>query len=123
MPGSFYLTPLKVFYMTSAAERLASNMNFSVLSRASELKKRLWFVLGALVVYRLGTYIPVPGIDPQILEEIFSKHSGGVLGVFNMFSGGALSRMTIFALAVIPYNSAYIIMQIKALAIPQHAKL
>ena len=98
-------------------------MNFSVLSRASELKKRLWFVLGALVVYRLGTYIPVPGIDPQILEEIFSKHSGGVLGVFNMFSGGALSRMTIFALAVMPYISASIIMQILAVAIPQLANL
>jgi preprotein translocase subunit SecY len=103
---------------TSAAERLASNMNFSVLSRATELKKRLWFVLGALVVYRLGTFIPVPGIDPHILQEIFAKHSGGVLGVFNMFSGGALERMTIFALAVMPYISASIIMQILTVAIP-----
>jgi preprotein translocase subunit SecY len=108
---------------TSAAERLASNMNFSVLSRATELKKRLWFVLGALVVYRLGTFIPVPGIDPHILQEIFAKHSGGVLGVFNMFSGGALERMTIFALAVMPYISASIIMQILTVAIPRLAAL
>jgi preprotein translocase subunit SecY len=109
--------------MTSAAERLASNMNFSVLSRATELKKRLWFVLGALIVYRLGTYIPVPGIDPHILKEIFSKHQGGVLGVFNMFSGGALERMTIFALAVMPYISASIIMQILTVAVPYLASL
>lgn len=109
--------------MTSAAERLASNMNFGVLARATELKKRLWFVLGALIVYRIGTYIPVPGIDPHILSEIFAKHSGGVLGVFNMFSGGALGRMTIFALAVMPYISASIIIQILTVAVPQLASL
>lgn len=109
--------------MTSAAERLASNINFGVFSRATELKKRLWFVLGALVVYRLGTYIPVPGIDPHILAEIFAKHSGGVLGVFNMFSGGALQRMTIFALAVMPYISSSIIMQILTVAFPALAAL
>jgi preprotein translocase subunit SecY len=109
--------------MTSAAERLASNMNFGVLSRATELKKRLWFVLGALIVYRLGCFIPVPGIDPHILSEIFAKHSGGVLGVFNMFSGGALGRMTIFALAVMPYISASIIMQILTVAVPSLAAL
>ncbi len=109
--------------MVSAAERLASNMNFSVIARATELKKRLWFVLLALVVYRIGTYIPVPGIDPHILSEIFAKHSGGVLGVFNMFSGGALGRMTIFALAVLPYISASIIMQIMTVAVPQLAAM
>lgn len=98
-------------------------MNFGVFSRATELKKRLWFVLLALVVYRLGTYIPVPGIDPQILEEIFQRQMGGVLGVFNMFSGGALSRMTIFALAVMPYISASIIMQVLQVAIPSMAAL
>jgi len=108
---------------TSAAERLAANMNFGVLARATELKKRLWFVLGALIVYRLGTYIPVPGIDPHILQEIFAKHQGGVLGVFNMFSGGALSRMTIFALAVMPYISASIIIQILTVAVPHLAAL
>ena len=109
--------------MTSAAERLASNMNFSVLARATELKKRLWFVLGALVVFRLGCFIPVPGIDPHILSEIFAKHSSGVLGVFNMFSGGALGRMTILALAVMPYISASIIMQILTVAVPSLAAL
>lgn len=109
--------------MTSAAERLAANMNFGVLARATELKKRLWFVLGALIVYRIGTYIPIPGIDPHILAEIFAKHQGGVLGVFNMFSGGALSRMTIFALAVMPYISASIIIQILTVAVPSLAAL
>ncbi len=109
--------------MTSAAERLASNMNLSVLSRATELKKRFYFLIGCLIVYRIGTYIPVPGIDPRILSEIFAKHQGGVLGVFNMFSGGALQRMTIFALAVMPYISASIIIQILTVAVPQLATL
>src|ERR1041385_4917335 len=108
---------------TSAAERLAANMNFGVLSRATELKKRLWFVLGALIVYRLGTYIPVPGIDPHILAETFAKHQGGVMGMFNMLSGGALQRMTIFALAVMPYISSSIITQILTVAIPHLATL
>jgi len=98
--------------MASAAERLASNVNLGVLSKATELKKRLLFVLGALVVYRIGTYIPLPGIDPVILKEIFRQHSGGVLGMFNMFAGGALGRMTIFALNVMPYITASIIMQL-----------
>ncbi len=109
--------------MVSAAERLAQNMNFSVLGRATELKQRLLFVLGALIVYRLGTYIPIPGIDPAALQMIMQQHSGGVLGVFNMFSGGALGRMTIFALAVMPYISASIIMQLMSVAIPHLAQL
>ncbi len=109
--------------MTSAAERLAANMNFGVLARATELKKRLWFVLGALIVCRIGSFIPVPGIDPHILAEIYAKHQGGVLGVFNMFSGGALERMTIFALAVMPYISASIIIQILTVAVPSLAAL
>jgi len=109
--------------MTSAAERLASNMNLGMLSRATELKKRFFFLIGALIVYRLGTYIPVPGIDPHILAEIFAKNQGGVLGMFNMLSGGALQRMTIFALAVMPYISSSIITQILTVAIPQLATL
>ena len=109
--------------MTSAAERFAQNLNFGLLGRATELKSRLLFVLGALIVYRLGTYIPIPGIDHQILKEIYAQHAGGVLGVFNMFSGGALSRMTIFALAVTPYISASIIIQLMTTAIPQLAAL
>ncbi len=109
--------------MTSAAERLASSMNLGMFSRATELKQRLWFVLLALIVYRVGTYIPVPGIDPHILKEIFAKHQGGVLGVFNMFSGGGLSRMSILALAVMPYISSSIIMQILSFAVPSLAAL
>src|SRR5579863_7660099 len=98
--------------MASAAEQLASSINFSAFSKATELKNRLWFTLGALVIYLLGTYIPLPGIDPQILQEVFSQNAGGILGMFDMFSGGALGRMTIFALNIMPYISASIIIQL-----------
>src|ERR1700689_4088046 len=98
--------------MASAAEQLASSINFSAFGKATELKNRLWFPLGALVIYRLGTYIPLPGIDPQILQEVFSRNAGGILGMFDMFSGGALGRMTIFALNIMPYISASIIVQL-----------
>ncbi|MDC0190461.1 preprotein translocase subunit SecY [Rhodospirillales bacterium] len=98
--------------MASAAEQLAANLNFGAFSKATELKKRLWFTLGALIVYRLGTYIPLPGIDPVILQDIFRQQAGGILGMFNMFAGGALGRMTIFALNIMPYISAAIIMQL-----------
>src|SRR5215831_16854847 len=84
--------------MASAAEQLAASINFSAFSKATELKSRIWFTLGALVIYRLGTYIPIPGIDPGILQDVFSRNAGGILGMFDMFSGGALGRMTIFAL-------------------------
>jgi preprotein translocase subunit SecY len=109
--------------MVSAAERLASNFDFSVIGKATELKQRLWFVIGALVIARIGAYIPIPGIDPLILAQIFKRHSGGVLGVFNMFSGGALGRMTIFALAIMPYISASIIIQLMTIASPHLAAL
>ena len=72
--------------MASAAEQLAANFNFGAFAKATELKKRIWFTLGALIVYRLGTYIPIPGIDPLVLNEIFSRHAGGILDMFNMFS-------------------------------------
>lgn len=98
--------------MASAAEQLAQNFSFSAFAKADDLKKRIWFTLGALIVYRIGTYIPVPGIDPMILQEIFEQQQGGVLGVFNVFAGGALGRMAIFALAVMPYISASIIVQL-----------
>jgi preprotein translocase subunit SecY len=98
--------------MVSAAEQLAANLNFGSFAKATELKKRLWFTLGALIVYRIGTYIPLPGIDPVVLQDIFQQQQGGVLGMFNMFAGGALGRMTIFALAIMPYISASIIMQL-----------
>ena len=105
--------------MASAAEQLAASVNFGALAKATELKKRIWFTLGALIVYRLGTYIPIPGIDPGILEEIFQQQSGGILGMFNMFAGGALGRMTIFALSIMPYISASIIMQLMTAVSPQ----
>ncbi len=109
--------------MTSSAERLAANLNMGVIAKATELKQRLWFVIGALIVYRIGTYIPIPGIDPHILKEIFQHQSGGVLGVFNMFSGGALGRMTIFALAIMPYITSSIIIQLMTVAVPHLAAL
>src|SRR6202795_1753393 len=98
--------------MASAAEQLAASINFGAFSKATELKSRIWFTLGALVVYRLGTYIPIPGIDPGILQDIFKHNSGGILGMFDMFSGGALGRMSIFALNIMPYISASIIIQL-----------
>ncbi len=98
--------------MASAAEQLASQFNFGALAKATELKKRLWFTVGALIIYRLGTYIPIPGVDPVVLEDIFSQQAGGILGMFNMFAGGALGRMTIFALNIMPYISASIMIQL-----------
>ena len=98
--------------MASVAEQLASSINLSAFTKATELKSRIWFTLGALVIYRLGTYIPIPGIDPAILHDIFSRNAGGILGMFDMFSGGALGRMTIFALNIMPYISASIIIQL-----------
>lgn len=98
--------------MKSRAEKLAMNVNFGAIGRNSDLKKRILFVLGALIVYRIGTYIPLPNINPIALEELMKTASSGVLGIFNMFSGGAFSRMTIFALNVMPYITASIIMQL-----------
>src|SRR4030081_2137263 len=98
--------------MASAAEQLASSINFSAFSKATELKSRICFTPGALGIYRLGPYIPIPGIDPGILQDVFSRNAGGILGMFDMFSGGALGRMTIFALNIMPYISASIIIQL-----------
>ncbi len=105
--------------MVSAVEQLAKNANFGALAKATELKQRIMFVLGALLVYRLGTYIPVPGIDPVVWGEIFSQKGGGILDMFNMFAGGALQRMTIFALNIMPYISASIIMQLASSMSPR----
>jgi preprotein translocase subunit SecY len=89
----------------------------------SELKSRLWFVLGALVVFRLGSHIPVPGIDPTVLKQLFDSQSGGILGMFNMFSGGSLERFAIFALGIMPYISASIIMQLMTVVSPKLEQL
>ena len=105
--------------MASAAEQLAANMNLGVFSKATELKQRIWFTLGALIVYRLGTYIPVPGVDASVMAEMMSQHGGGgILGMFDMFTGGALRRMTVFALNIMPYISASIIIQLMSAAVP-----
>jgi preprotein translocase subunit SecY len=105
--------------MASAAEQLAANLNFAAFAKASELKKRIWFTLGALLVYRLGTYIPLPGIDPNVWDQVFRSQSGGILGMFNMFAGGGIHRMAIFALNIMPYISASIIIQLLTTVSPQ----
>ena len=104
--------------MASAAEQLASNLSLGTLGKATELKKRIWFTLGALLVYRVGTYIPVPGVDASVMGEMLSRNGGGILGMFDMFSGGALGRMTVFALNIMPYISASIIVQLMSAAVP-----
>ena len=109
--------------MASAAEQLAANMNFGSFAKATELHKRIWFTLLAMVVYRLGTFIPIPGIDPVAFQQAFSGQAGGILGMFNMFSGGAVQRMAIFALNVMPYISASIIVQLLGTVYPPWEKL
>ena len=98
-------------------------MDVSAFSKATELKKRLWFTVLALIVFRLGTFIPLPGIDPHVLSDIFARNSNGILGMFNMFAGGALARMTIFALNIMPYISASIILQLGQSVVPSLAAL
>src|SRR4030095_8607195 len=95
--------------MASPAEQLASSINFGALAKATELKKRLLFTLGALLVYRLGTYLPLPGLYPVRVAEFFQGQAGGIIPLLDMFAGGAVSRMSIFALNIMPYISAYII--------------
>ncbi len=109
--------------MASVAEQLAANVNFGVFSKATELKKRLWFTLGCLIVYRIGTYIPLPGIDPEVMAQIFHQQRGGILGMFNMFAGGAVERMAIFALGIMPYISASIILQLMTAVVPRLEQL
>lgn len=101
--------------MSTSASQLASSLSGGSLS---ELRKRIFFVIGALIVFRIGTFIPVPGIDITVMQQIFEQQKTGILGMFNMFSGGALERMSIFALGVMPYISASIIMQLMTVAIP-----
>jgi preprotein translocase subunit SecY len=109
--------------MVSAAEQLAANLNFSALAKAEELKKRIWFTVGALLVYRLGTYIPLPGIDPNVWDQVFQTQAGGILGMFNMFAGGGIQRMAIFALNIMPYISASIIIQLMTTVVPELERL
>jgi preprotein translocase subunit SecY len=109
--------------MASAAEQLAANLNFDAFRKATELHKRIWFTLMAMVIYRLGTYIVIPGIDPVAFQAAFSGQAQGILGMFNMFSGGAVQRMAIFALNVGPYISASIIVQLLGTVYPPWEKL
>ena len=98
--------------MASAAEQLAANISLASFSKATELKKRLWFTLGALVLFRLLSFVPIPGIDPRALASLFQTQQGGVLDFFNTFSGGSLERMSIIALGVMPYITASIVVQL-----------
>jgi preprotein translocase subunit SecY len=109
--------------MASAAEQLAANMNFEAFQKATELHKRIWFTLIAMVVYRLGCYIPIPGIDAAAFAQAFNGQAKGILGMFNMFSGGAVQRMAIFSLNVMPYISASIIVQLLGSIYPPWEKL
>src|SRR6266478_4583695 len=104
--------------MASAAEQLASNLNWGAIGKATELKKRLWFTVSALVVFRIGAYIPVPGVDPHALAEIFAHNAGGIAGLLDVFSGGSIGRMSVLALSIMPYISASIIMQILTTVVP-----
>jgi len=109
--------------MASAAEQLAANLSWSTFGKAKELQSRILFTLGLLIVYRLGTYIPMPGIDPEQLARFIEQTQGGILGVFNMFAGGAVGRMAIFALGIMPYISASIIMQLMTSMVPHLEQL
>lgn len=109
--------------MVSAAEQLAANLSFSAFRTAEELKKRLWFTLMILLIYRLGTYVPLPGVDPDALQAIFQRTQSGLVGIFNMFAGGAIGRMAIFALNIMPYITASIIVQLLASVVPKLEQL
>ncbi len=109
--------------MASAAEQLAANLSFSAFRSASELKKRIWFTLIALLVYRLGTYIPLPGIDATALKSVFDQNQSGIIGMFNMFAGGAVGRMAIFALNIMPYITASIVIQLLTSVVPHLEQL
>jgi preprotein translocase subunit SecY len=105
--------------MPSAAEQLAANFNFSSFGKATELRQRIFFTLGVLIVARLGTFIPMPGIDPKALADMIAHQSGGLLDVFNVLAGGAIQRMAIFALGIMPYISASIIIQLMTSVVPE----
>src|ERR1700759_793494 len=98
--------------MASAAEQLAANMNFGAFQKATELHKRIWFTLIAMCVFRLGTYIPIPGVDLAAFQQAFQQQANGILGMFNSLGGGAIQRMSILSLNVMPYISASIIIQL-----------
>ncbi len=105
--------------MASSIEQMASGITFDTFKKAHDLKKRILFTLGVLIIYRLGTYIPLPGINPLVIKDFIQSNAGGILGIVDMFSGGSLGRMTIFALNIMPYISASIIIQLMTAISPQ----
>ena len=109
--------------MASAAEQMASNISLASFAKATELKKRIWFTLGALILFRFLSYVPMPGVDPAAMADLFSTQRGGVLDFFNTFSGGSLERMSIIALGVMPYITASIVIQLAATMSPTLAAL
>jgi preprotein translocase subunit SecY len=109
--------------MASAAEQMAANISLANFAKASDLKKRLWFTLGALIIFRLLSFVPLPGIDPRALSTLFDQTRGGVLDFFNMFSGGSLERMSLIALGVMPYITASIVVQLASSMSPTLAAL
>ena len=109
--------------MASAADQFASGLNLSKFGQATELKKRLWFTLGALIIFRLLSYVPLPGVDPTQLGLLAQRTQGGVLDFFNTFSGGALERMSVIALGVMPYITASIVVQLATSLSPQLAAI
>ena len=104
--------------MASQAEQLASNISLANFGKATELKKRIWFTIGALILFRLLSHVPMPGIDPRAMAQLFNTQRGGVLDFFNTFSGGSLERMSIIALGVMPYITASIVVQLGATLYP-----
>ena len=109
--------------MASAAEQMAANLSWGQLGRATELRQRIWFTLGLLIIYRLGTYIPVPGIDGGALRSFMEQAQSGIGGILSMFTGGALGRMGVFALGIMPYISASIIVQLMTAMVPSLEQL
>jgi preprotein translocase subunit SecY len=109
--------------MASAAEQLAQNINLQAFAKATDLQKRIWFTLIALIVYRMGTFIPIPGVNAEAFAQAFQSQSGGILGMFNTFSGGAVERMAVFALNVMPYISGSIIVQLMSTSVPSLERL
>jgi preprotein translocase subunit SecY len=109
--------------MASAAEQMAANISLANFSKATDLKKRLWFTLGALIIFRMLSFVPLPGIDPRALSVLFDQTRGGVLDFFNMFSGGSLERMSLIALGVMPYITASIVVQLATTMNPTLAQL
>ena len=109
--------------MPSAAEQMAANLSWGSFGKAKDLQRRIFYALGLLIVYRIGTYIPVPGIDASQLKSFFEQANTGIGGMLNMFTGGAVGRMAIFALGIMPYITSSIIMQLLASMVPQLEQL